>query len=727
MKTRIAFPLLAVFLLIGTAAAGAAGEAEFGGTVTLRLQGIDGEHESGKAQEYRDLRDGVAASTDLRYVKGAYHLEIDGRDFGLSDQSFRLRGGAYGSFKYSLFFDETPHNYSFGAKTFFTGIGTDQLDYAAALRPKNTDAKLKPAVSTDTSLWNTFDYAIQRKTYGAAFEASLKSPFFVSFGAKQEDRSGTKPLGADSGVYADITGRQTSSFGNVTELPEPVDYTTKTATVEAGYRTRPVVLTLTGLWSSFGNANETLNWRNPYVTTERVIETNYLPPDNDYWKVGAQGVLRLPAHSTLALRASYAHLEDDLNLGTTTTDSLAASATNGINSSTSPRYYTTTLGLNRSHFKGDIGYTNVKLAYDTSALKFATLAVLYDYTGKSNESSTVEYTNLATGDSVASELFEYHKNHAALSLGVKLPGKTALNLGYDYSKVDRTVREDAENTEDHEISLRLRNSASDLLTTRVKYLHLFRSAENGIEASEFAAHDDDSVEIYARKFDATDKDRDVAGIGFDLTPTERLDLGLEYTYTRDDYDTTLLGLMEETSNQVYLDLSYKLPRELTLEASVGYERVVSDQRERQYNPGTSTNPATANTATAFTWSESLRSDVWSCGLSAKVPIVKDKFDIAAVWNYQKSNGEGVFSATGRTLKDIVASDDYTLNTVEIKTTYHVAKQLEVTLGFLHEKLDYTDDKTTHYKYATSTSFLSGAYSDEDYDINVGYFKTKYSF
>jgi len=180
--------------------------------------------------------------------------------------------------------------------------------------------------------------------------------------------------------------------------------------------------------SSFDNDNDTLNWRNPYVTTERVIETNYLPPDNDYWKVGAQGVFRLPAHSTLALRMSYAHLRDDLNLGTTAVDSLAASATNGIAPSTSPRYFTTTLGLNRSRFKGDIGYTNVRVAYDTSALKPIALTVLYDYTGKNNESSIVEYTNPATGVSIESELFEYHKHHAGLSLGMKLEGKPPRDL-----------------------------------------------------------------------------------------------------------------------------------------------------------------------------------------------------------------------------------------------------------------------------------------------------------
>ncbi|MHB8836943.1 MAG: MtrB/PioB family outer membrane beta-barrel protein [Candidatus Methylomirabilia bacterium] len=727
MKTRIAFSLLAVFLLLGVNAARAAGESEFGGTVTLRLQGVSHERESAKSQEYRDLQDGVAASADLRFARGAYYLEIDGRDFGLDDQSLQVRGGAYGSFKYTIFYNETPHNYSFGARTFFTGIGTDELDYPAAPRQKNNDTTLTPAISRDENLWNRFDYSIQRKEYGSAVEVSLKSPFFFTIGAKREQRTGTKPLGADSGVFADITGTQNSSFGNVTEMPEPVDYLTSTAIVQTGYRTRPAVLTLTGIVSSFDNDNETLNWRNPYVTTERVMETNYLPPDNDYWKVGAQGVFRLPAHSTLALRVSYAHLKDDLNLGTTTVDSIAPNATNGIPTSRSPLYFTTTLGLNRSRFKGDIGYTNVRVAYDTSLLKPLTLELLYDYTGKNNESSIVEYTNLATGETIESELFEYHKHHAGLGLGIKLPGKTALSVGYDFTTVDRTVREDGENTDEHDISVRLRNSASDLLTTRVKYQHIFRSSESGLDPSDFAPKDDAAIDLYERRYDIADKDRDVAGISFALTPTEQLDLGLEYTYIRDDYDESNLGLQRETRHEVYLDLSYRLPRAVTLGASAGYEYVDSDQRQRQFNPGNNTDPASPDTVTAFNWSESLRSNNWSCGLAAKIPVLKDKIDLTASWNYQQSDGKGLFSSTGKALADISDSDDYTKHTVAVKATFHVTQQLEVILGYLHEELDYSDDQWNQYKYATNTSFLTGAFSDVDYNIDVGYLKMRFSF
>jgi hypothetical protein len=310
---------------------------------------------------------------------------------------------------------------------------------------------------------------------------------------------------------------------------------------------------------------------------------------------------------------------------------------------------------------------------------------------------------------------------------VRLPGKTSLNVGYDFSAIDRAALEHAEDTQEHDVSVRLKNAASDLVTTRIKYQHIFRDSESGLAASDFAPLDPDSIELYQGHFDVADKDRDVVGIGFDLTPTERLDVSLEYAFTKDDYDGSILGLQEETRHEACLDLSYKLPRNAGFGAFAGYEWVSADQRSRQFNPGNNPNPDSGSTATAFNWTEDLRSDNWSIGLWARVPVVKDAMDLAASWNYQNSDGEGLFTSTGRALEDIDASNDYTKNTLKIEAIFRVSKQLDAILGFLHEELDYTDDQWKDYKYASANVFLSGAYSDTDYVIDVGYLKMKYRF
>ena len=144
MKTRVISALLAASLLLPAPASHAAEESGFGGTLTLRLLVLDEDDQSAKFQEYRDLRDGVSADVDLRHAQGAYHQEFTGRNLGLEDQTFKLGGGSYDRFKYKLFFSEIPHNYTFGARTFFAGVGTAELDYAAVNRAKDTDTRLTP-------------------------------------------------------------------------------------------------------------------------------------------------------------------------------------------------------------------------------------------------------------------------------------------------------------------------------------------------------------------------------------------------------------------------------------------------------------------------------------------------------------------------------------------------------------------------------------------------------
>lgn len=725
MKRRIICALLAALPFFAALASHAA-ESEFGGTITLELSALDENDQSAKFQEYRDLRDGVTADVDLLLLKGSSYLEVSGRNIGLGDQSLTLGGGSYDSFKYTLFFTEIPHNYSFGARTFYSGAGTADLDYAAPDRAKGTDAQLRPTVGSDTNLWNTFDYGIVRKQYGGVAEVSAKSPFFVKIGAKREERTGSKPLGADSGVFADIIGNQGSSFGNVVEMPEPVDYLTSTATVEAGYRSKPMVLTFMGLLSSFDNDNQTLDWRNPYVTTERLIETNYLAPENEYWRVGGQGVFRLPAHSTFSLRASYARLTDDLNLGTAVADSKAAPA-GGLNATNSPDYFTTTLGVNRKKFKGEIDYTSARASLDTGALQPLTLNVQYDYTGRKNHSSTVEYTNFATGDSVESERLEYYANHASLDLGMKLSPRTKLDLLYDFRDTRREDRDDATSTTDHSVSLRLRNSSFERLTTRLQYQHLFRSSDAEEMIPSPSLTQDSSIELFVRRFDIADKDRDRAGVQFDLAVTENLDISLEYAYSRDDYDETTLGRLEDQRHEAFADLSYELPRGVLLGASAGYERVVTDQAQRQYNPGDITDPAAGNSRTAFNWTESLESDLWSYGLFAKVPVLPNKLDFAASWSYQKSDGEGLFTSSRTPLLDLNDSDNYKLQALEFKAIWKAARQLELVLGYRYEKFEESDTQWDGYVSVSRTSFLTGAYADEDYNVHIGYLLTRFTF
>jgi hypothetical protein len=57
---------------------------------------VDGQDNSAKYQEYRDLDDGLFGNLNLNYFKGSYYFGVDGKNIGLDDQSYLFKGGSYG-------------------------------------------------------------------------------------------------------------------------------------------------------------------------------------------------------------------------------------------------------------------------------------------------------------------------------------------------------------------------------------------------------------------------------------------------------------------------------------------------------------------------------------------------------------------------------------------------------------------------------------------------------
>src|SRR5574341_156301 len=125
---RIASALFAAALLLCPTWSHAQEDANISGVIGGTYRFVTNERQSAKFQEYRDLRDGVTADLRLLYQqKNGYFLGAEGDNIGLDDQRYSLTGGRYGSFKYELGYDQTPHRFAFDAKTLYSGVGTGRL------------------------------------------------------------------------------------------------------------------------------------------------------------------------------------------------------------------------------------------------------------------------------------------------------------------------------------------------------------------------------------------------------------------------------------------------------------------------------------------------------------------------------------------------------------------------------------------------------------------------
>ena len=159
-------------------------------------------------------------------------------------------------------------------------------------------------------------------------------------------------------------------------MPEPVDYENTIFQLAGGYSTKKLLVELAGTLSSFENSNDLLNWRNPYVTTQELNETNVLAPDNDYYKLSAKTVVKhLPMSSVLALKASIAKMESDIPL----LDKIWAGNNGPTFGGGAPIYTYTTLGLNQSKFEGDVTTTKASVALSSRPTKKLSSKVYYDY------------------------------------------------------------------------------------------------------------------------------------------------------------------------------------------------------------------------------------------------------------------------------------------------------------------------------------------------------------
>jgi hypothetical protein len=145
-------------LLTALAAAIPSALAQMAAPTTSGYVGIGGIYTSNesslnpfKLEEYRDLRDGVIGTVDLRMDAQDWWSRLFGENLGRDDQFIELKGGKYGVFKYSVYNDKIVHNLTFNAITPFTGVGSNTLTFPGNAPP-----------STNTATWNQFEYGVER-------------------------------------------------------------------------------------------------------------------------------------------------------------------------------------------------------------------------------------------------------------------------------------------------------------------------------------------------------------------------------------------------------------------------------------------------------------------------------------------------------------------------------------------------------------------------------------
>jgi MtrB/PioB family decaheme-associated outer membrane protein len=646
------------------------GESAFEGEVTAKGQLVDVNGNEAKFNEYGDTKDGMFGNIGLSHETERYFLRFNADDIAYDTQKYTIDGGMWGKFRYDLYYMEIPHNVTYDARTFLSGAGSDSLS--------GTE-------SSDVSTWNKFDYSTERKIIGAGLKFDMLHPFFINVEVRNEEKSGIKVAG----------GPLIDDFKSM-EVPEPVDYTTDSFSIEAGYNKKPVYASLSYFFSRFENDNQSLTVTNTSPSPLAMT----LPADNDYHRIGFKGALMLPLNSRLSTNIGISEATSDYKLideeGTKT----------------------------GTTFNGEIQTKNYDVVLTSNPIPIIDGKFYYKFYQDKNKSDVID-------DGSVNELLSYKKTSYGTLLGFMIPWDMKLTAKYSHMDTNYDNRIDVNERKDDTYGFDFGWTGLDFLTVNAGYERMNRRTDR---PGDFDP--DEQIEKYLGRFDVSPFNRDTYKISFDVNPIEDLDISFGYKYKKTNYNDTDIGLRDDKRDEYYLAANYAVGKMVKLFGYFDYEIVRAKQFHRLYDLGNE-DPSLPQDASNYNWEVVHEEKNYDYGIGSDIYAIPGKLTLTMQYDNVKSDGNADFTylfagaipagATNSSI-DISNSDDYRKQAVSVKALYNVSKPLTVTAGYAYETYEYSDAQLDNYNETSlNPLYLTGAFKDSSYNASVVFVTAAYKF
>ncbi|MBE0598047.1 MAG: MtrB/PioB family decaheme-associated outer membrane protein [Desulfuromonadales bacterium] len=774
------------------------------GLITAGVQQVDVDPNSSKFNEYRDIGNGAylynIGLDALLGDKGNY-LEVEGKNVGRDDQKLQLGLGRYGLWNLNFSWDEITHRLSNKAQTPYTRGGSGLY-----VVPQTVPEFIAPGpffkdlVPTPTEFTTANDPATEaylaanlhktslkndREKATASFSYSLLENLKLRLTASNEDREGNKI------TYGPIGDRPPRSL-NI-QFTEPIDYRTQEVKFETDYLGKKVQANFTYLLSKFENKVDTLTWQNIFTgsagtdaagTYELWVDAaatspatrhvatfgrRALAPDNQYQNVSLTFGVNLPLDSRLAATAALGRMEQDEDLIPYSTNGTLHAADNNI-------AWNDPAKLPRSSADAEIDTKLFNLDYTVNPIKGLNLRAFYRFYDLENKTDEANWW-YATSDTVGTAgqasyknkrvnlAYAYDKQNYGLDSRYSLGfWRSTVGLGYEREEIDRDYRE--ADTDENIYKLSFRSRPANWLSMRAKYQYGDREAKsynNNVTSESYwyapadVGADNDNPQFTfsnhpdTRKYDVSDRERNLFEISATVSPVDVLDFSAYYRYKKDDFDsdvkpaqplfgTTLadaaaitpgiqIGLLEDERQQYGLDVSYAPTQRLTLNAFASREDSETRQRGFEFNENNKQNPSAVAgselgpwTRASSQWTADIKDRTNTFGAGAGFVIIPEKLNF--VTDYTVSFGKididydgfGEVSAitAGQTLADdyqfafrdpsTIRNNRYTLN---VNLEYQVVENLIIGLGYMFERY-----KTKDWQQEANTPWFGAVNGNE---------------
>ncbi|MBI4471498.1 MAG: MtrB/PioB family outer membrane beta-barrel protein, partial [Acidobacteria bacterium] len=432
IKIRSYWPAAAgLALLLMTPAGPLQAQEEERGRIEIGIRHIFGDPNSSKFAEYRSIPKGLYIQRfELKLnnlLDDKYYFGYQARETLEKDQSHLLSAGAHGKYKMQLRWDQTPHNFTNMASSFFTELTPGVFTVPRQIR---TTLETTPSLLSDLlQQARPLNVSLRRETGSGTFTFMPTARWDFEVGYSREKQTGSRPIGTT-----------TNSFTNVVELPEPIDYRTRQLKAGAEYSGRDWGLQATYLASIFKNNVGELVWDNPFRSLDTATAGSRgrldLYPGNSAQNLNIAGAVNLRKDTRFVggfgrgwMRQDDAFLPFTINPAIASVPALPASSLDGRKQ---------TLALNSMLTSDIIPSLSLTARYRS-----------FDY---ANDTPSLAFTNYVRTDAGLNEgrrnlPYAYDQRTAGVDAVWTFDKRNALRFGYEWEQFEREFREVNRSTE----------------------------------------------------------------------------------------------------------------------------------------------------------------------------------------------------------------------------------------------------------------------------------------
>jgi hypothetical protein len=664
------------------------------GWIRLGARGTFGA-DAGSAQlnRYGEFANGPllgSAGFLLENHRTAYYVSGLAENAGLNDQYYQLKGGRYGAFDVTLFFDSVPHVYSTEARSIWTGAGTDDLTLRDGLVPGASTPGQVAAVADASP---PTELSITRQKAGVTLNYALSENWSAFMQLSNEWRDGTQPISATFGY----------PFENgATQIIQPIRYRTLDVTTAARYKSDDgtILANFSYTGSYFNNAFSALTWQNPglarvspgsYVPVEGQLS---LPPSNSFNSFKGDTTLVVSPDIRFSASLSYGLMRQDdallpptigsgiipgaggpINLADWNTQAalsqLGAHAAIGLFDAFAQLQYAVSSSL-----KLDVELRDHNEMNRTNYVSFNPLTGQYGYIAIDGglapfiPSLSGVYQPNAPGSVVQIRNLPFANDNLQVTAkaSYRIDNHLKLEAAYTYNAIEHSVRE-VPDAGDNRFRLQLDANGYSWGSFRVSYEFGSLSGSD-YTSNPYTPYYSTSLPNYVpqtplgdpaftladlRKFDVGDRTEHIAHAQGNYIVSPRTDLQITGDYKGDYYDAQY-GLRASSSFDVNADLNYQLSTATVLTGFFSFQSI--HRSIANINPTGAVDNGAAGGAgypLANAWNERLASDNFAAGLTAHQTWDKFSLDLNYIYTHGDSAINYGFATTGAFLNLLTAA------------------------------------------------------------------------